>query len=80
MQTSDFEFSISSSSSYSLLSQNPQSITQSGTSYALEIPAQGFGNGLGTISLNISNNSIYDIAGNSFSSTITKNLNDNLLG
>jgi len=79
LQTSDFEFSISSSSSYSLSTQNPQSITQSGTSYALEIPAQGFGNGSGTISLNILNNSIYDIAGNSFSSTITKNLNDNLL-
>ena len=79
LEISDFEFSLTSNSSFTLSSQNPESITQSGTNYILKIPGQGYANGSEILTLNILNNKIFDITGNIFTSTLSFTLNNNLL-
>jgi len=77
--TSDFGLSLSGNSSLTLTSSTPTSITASGTNYKLEIPFNGFANGTESLTITISNNSIFDIAGNTFNSSQTIGLNNNLL-
>ena len=79
LEVSDFELSLTSNSSLTLSSQNPESITQSGTTYILKVPAVGYANGTEILILDIPNNKIFDITGNIFTSTLSFTLNNNLL-
>ena len=76
---SDFELSLSGNSSLTLSSSTPTSISVSGNSYELKIPFNGFANGTESLTITIPNNSVFDIAGNTFSSSQTIGLNNNLL-
>ena len=76
---SDFELSLSGNSSLTLSSFTPTSISVSGNSYELKIPFNGFANGTESLTITIPNNSVFDIAGNTFSSSQTIGLNNNLL-
>jgi len=77
--TSDFELSLSGNSSLTLTSSSPSSISENGTNYQLAIPFNGFANGTESLTITISNNSIFDTAGNTFNSSQTIGLNNNLL-
>ena len=77
--TSDFELSLSGNSSLTLTSSSPSSIFENGTNYQLAIPFIGFANGTESLTITISNNSIFDNAGNTFNSSQTIGLNNNLL-
>ena len=77
--TSDFELSLSGNSSLTLTSSSPSSISENGTNYQLAIPFIGFANGTESLTITISNNSIFDNAGNTFNSSQTIGLNNNLL-
>ena len=79
LTVSDFELSLSGNSSLTLSSSTPTSISVSGNSYELKIPFNGFANGTESLTITIPNNSIFDIAGNTFSSSQTIGLNNNLL-
>ena len=79
LTVSDFELSLSGNSSLTLSSSTPTSISVSGNSYELKIPFNGFANGTETLTITIPNNSVFDIAGNTFSSSQTIGLNNNLL-
>ena len=76
---SDFELSLSGNSSLTLSSSTPTSISVSGNSYELKIPFNGFANGTESLTITIPNNSVFDIAGNTFSSSQTIGLSNNLL-
>ncbi|MDA9630968.1 BspA family leucine-rich repeat surface protein, partial [Flavobacteriaceae bacterium] len=76
---SDFELSLTGNSSLTLSSSSPSSISESGTNYQLAIPFNGFANGTESLTITISNNSIFDTAGNTFNSSQTIGLNNNLL-
>jgi surface protein len=79
LTVSDFELSLSGNSSLTLSSSTPTSISVSGNSYELKIPFNGFANGTESLTITIPNNSVFDIAGNTFSSSQTIGLNNNLL-
>jgi len=79
LTVSDFELSLSGNSSLTLTSSKPTSINESGNSYELKIPFNGFANGTESLTITIPSNSIFDMIGNTFSSSQTIGLNNNLL-
>ena len=72
LQTTDFSLSLSGNSGMSLSSSTPSSISGSGTLYNLGIPSSGYATGTETLTIIISNDSIFDIVGNT--ATITHDI------
>jgi hypothetical protein len=76
----DFQLSISGNTSVTLSSSSPTSIALNNSTYALKIPLSGIATGQETLTITIPSNSIYDLAGNTMSSTVINiSLNNNLL-